>query len=108
MSSEKDNLSEKTKALFIYAIIVVLAAVLILSFFPAYDIRIETSQLVLVLIIVVLLLFPYFKVIEIPGFLKLSKEIEEIKTKMEGDLEVTYTIDRSERLKGIPKTKLLL
>lgn len=80
MSSEKDNLFEKIKALFICAIIVVLAVVLILSFFPAYNIRIETSQLVLVLIIVVLLLFPYFKVIEIPGFLKLSKEIEEIKS----------------------------
>jgi len=36
-----------------------------------------------------------------------GKPIQEIKTKVEGDLEVTYTIDRSERLKGKPKTKVL-
>jgi hypothetical protein len=72
--------SEKINTLFIYGMVAVLATVLIFSFFPAYNVRIETSQLVLVLIIVVLLLFPYFKIIEIPGFLKLSKEIEEIKS----------------------------
>lgn len=36
-----------------------------------------------------------------------GKPIKEVKTRVEGDLEVTYSIDRSERLKGIPKTKVL-
>lgn len=77
--SEKQKTSEVARTVFIYFLAVILTAFLIVSFFPAYNVRLETSQLVLVLIIVVLLLFPYFSIIEILGFLKLSKEIKEIK-----------------------------
>jgi len=58
--------SEKTNVILIYGLVALLSVVLIFSFIPRFNISIETSQIVLVLIIVVLLLFPYFKVIEIP------------------------------------------
>lgn len=77
MSFEKKP--QKINTFFIYGIVAILIIILIFSFFPAYNIRIETSQLVLVLVIVVLLLYRYFSVIEVPGFLKLSKEIKEIR-----------------------------
>lgn len=78
--SSGQEMQKKINTFFIYGIIVILVIVFVLSFFPAYNIKIETSQLVIVLIVVVLLLFRYFNIIEIPGFLKLSKQIEEIKS----------------------------
>lgn len=67
-------------AFFIYGVIGILVGILIFSLFPVFNIRIENSHLILVLLVIVLLLFRYFDVIEVPGFLKLSKEIKEIRS----------------------------
>jgi len=75
----QDETNKKTNTLFIYGLICFLAIILIVSFIPSFGVVIGTSQLVIIAIIVVLLLFRYFDIIEIPGFLKLSKEIEELK-----------------------------
>lgn len=75
----QDETNKKTNVLFIYGLICFLAIILIVSFIPSFGVVIGTSQLVIIAIIVVLLLFRYFDIIEIPGFLKLSKEIKELK-----------------------------
>lgn len=77
MTQKEEN--GKVNTLFIYGLIVLLSTILVISFVPSFGIAVSNSQLVIILIIVVLVLFRYFDIIEIPGFLKLSKEIKELK-----------------------------
>jgi hypothetical protein len=77
MSSEKQT--HDISSFLVYAVILLLSVLLTLSFFPQFSLKIETPQLILASIIVALLLFRYFNVIEIPGFLKLNKQIQEVK-----------------------------
>lgn len=77
--AEEEN-RKKINPFFIYGLVIFLMILLGLSFVPNFQIAINNNQLVLIGIIVVLLLFGYFDIIEIPGFLKMSKDIKELRS----------------------------
>jgi hypothetical protein len=62
----------------LYVVVIVLVAAFALSFYWGYG-EITQNQLILLGLVVVLLVFKYFSKIEIPGLLKVSKDIEEVK-----------------------------
>jgi len=78
MVAEKQR--QQINTYFIYGVIALLSMILTLSLFKTLPIQLETSHLIIILVIAVLLLFRYFDAVEIPGLLKFRKEIEEIKT----------------------------
>jgi hypothetical protein len=79
---EPKKSASKFSSALIYVIAIVLTIVLVASFLPNFGLKIEVTQLVLATFIVILLLFKYFDILEIPGFLKLSKKIEHIESEL--------------------------
>jgi hypothetical protein len=73
----------KINDLLVYLAICIALVVFILASFPSFGIQITQSQILLMIIILVLLIFRHFTRIEIPGFLKLSKEVDQIKKENE-------------------------
>jgi hypothetical protein len=64
---------------FIYIAISISLIVFVLGSFRDFGIEVTQDQILLLSLVLVLLLFRHFSVIEVPGFLKLSKKVEEIR-----------------------------
>lgn len=95
--NDKSNKGHRINEIFIYIVVSVSLIIFILASFPQIGIVINQNQIFLLVIVLVFLIFKYFNVIEIPGFLKLSKEIEEVKneTKAIRDTIQTLAISQS-------------
>lgn len=65
--------------IFIYIAISISLVVFVLASFPQFGVGIAEHQILLLAVILILLLFRHFREIEITGFPKLSKEVEEVR-----------------------------
>jgi hypothetical protein len=80
---ESENRTKVINDLLLYSAVVIALVVFVLSSFPTSTIQITQNQILLLVIVLVLLIFRHFTKIEIPGFLRLSKEVENIKKENE-------------------------
>jgi hypothetical protein len=74
----KERPISKLTSILIYSFVALFTILLIISFVQN-NFTLETTQIVLIAVITILLLFRYFDVVEIPGFIQLSRRISEIK-----------------------------
>ncbi len=76
---ENGNRSGTINDFLVYLAICIALAVFVLAALPILGIQITQNQILLLAVVLVLLIFRHFTKIEIPGFLKLSKEVEQVK-----------------------------
>ncbi len=78
-STPDKSLSAKVNEWLVYITAGIALAVFILAAFPSFGAEITQNMIFLLIAVLVLLVFRHFAKIEIPGFIKVSKEVEEVK-----------------------------
>lgn len=76
--NKKEN-TTSTNEILIYIAVCIALVVFAVASFPQFGIEITQNQIFLLVVVLVLLLFRHFGRIEILGFLRLSKVVEEVK-----------------------------
>lgn len=77
--AEGDRRISRLNEALIYAAVVVSLVVFVIASIPGSGMEVSQNMIWLLIVILVFLAFQYFNVIEIPGFLKLSRELKEVK-----------------------------
>ena len=80
---ENESRSKIVNDVFVYAAVIIALIVFVLAASTSFGIQITGNEIILLTIVLVLLIFRHFTSIEIPGFIKLSKKVEEIKKENE-------------------------